>query len=341
MTYRQKLLLKRFLIFLGVLIVVVFLVLLIGFSYLGRFVIYTEEGARFSFNDPDTTSSELVSDAPVAGPEQPVLIIGDSIMEDPTLSDEDTIILEDHEINGLIVDYDTLVDGSTLNAIEFSENNYNTLVLEMRSGSSGILNSEPVLTLIQRAKSQDIKLIAFMSCLNDISYAEEHSSQALSVYGGDYWLTSGGSYWLDPTNSAVQDYIIYMINSLSEMGFTEVILNHFYYPDDSAINFSIENLTRDEALVQAYQNIEDSVDNNSTLSLFISDPENGHQAFDYAEHLYVYYSNGSKLDDYLKNHPDRYIVFVTNSHDTRFENHGRILADRDAGFIPEPEDEEE
>lgn len=340
MTYRQKLLLKRFLIFLGVLIVVVFLVLLIGFSYLGRFVIYTEEGARFSFNDPDTASSELVSDAPVAGPEQPVLIIGDSIMEDPTLSDEDTIILEDHEINGLIVDYDTLVDGSTLNAIEFSENNYNTLMLEMRVEGSEILNNEPVLTLIKRAKNANVKLVAMISCLDDSAYALE-TTKALPIEGGALWVSAEGTYWLDPTDEDIQDYITYMIMTLGEMGFDEVVLNNFYFPESTYIDFYDENYSRGELLLQSYQKIAEAVDSSITLGLFISDNTEGHQAFEAADHLYVYMKNGSYADDYLAKYPDRYIVFITESHDTRFENHGRILAERDAGFIPEPEDEEE
>ena len=334
MTYRQKLLLKRLLITLGILLVVALLVLLIGFSYLGRYVVYTENGAHFSFGQDTAADETLQAQAPVSGPENPVLVTGDSILEDFALADNEAIVLEDYEVNGLIVDYDTLKDGSTLNAIDFTEGDYNTLVLEMRSGSSEILNTDAVLTLIDRAKSQDLHLIALISCLNDIAYAEENSREALSVYGGNYYLTSGGSYWLNPTLESVQNYIAYMIISLKEMGFEEVILNHFSFPEDTSIDYSSEEGVRQQALIDAFENIKTLVGSGCTLSLLITDPENGHQAYDYADHLYVYFNNGSQVDDYIENHPDRYIVFVTDSHDTRFDDYGKLIADRDANFIP-------
>lgn len=335
MTYRQKLLLKRLLIALGILILVAFLVLLIGFTYLGRYVVYTEDGAHFSFGDDEASSSTLQAEAPVAAPENPVLVTGDSILENTTLTDEETIVLEDYEVNGLIVDYETLADGSTLNAIELNDTGYNTLVLEMRSGSKEILNTEPVLSLIQRAKSQQLKLIAMISCLNDIAYAEEHSNEALLVYGGNYWLTSGGSYWLDPTQESVQAYISYMINTLSEMGFQEVILNHFSFPEDSSINYSSEEGAREQALIDSFQAIQANISSSCTLGLLITDPSTGHQAFDYAEHLYVYMSSGNAVSEYIEAHPDRYIVFVTDSHDTRFDEFGKLQADREDSFLPD------
>ena len=41
MTYRNKLLLKRALIVLGIILLVLLIAGLIGFSYLGRYVVYT------------------------------------------------------------------------------------------------------------------------------------------------------------------------------------------------------------------------------------------------------------------------------------------------------------
>ena len=59
MTYRNKLRLRRFLKILGIVLLVLFVLGLIGFSYLGRYVVYTEDGAHFSFHSqsPDSTAS--------------------------------------------------------------------------------------------------------------------------------------------------------------------------------------------------------------------------------------------------------------------------------------------
>ncbi len=338
MTYRQKLRLKRALIVLGVLIVMIILALIIGFSYLSRYVVYTQDGAYFSFNKDDAAETPLTAEAPLSQPENPVLVTGDSILEDFTLSGEKSLILEDNEVNGLFVDYETLEDGSTLNTIEFSESGYNTLILEMRSEGSEILNTEAVQTLMNRAISQEVHLIAMISCLDDREYALDNISQALPIEGGALWVSSEGSYWLDPTNEAVQDYITYMILTLGEMGFEEVILNNFYFPESTYIDFSSDEGTRAELMIQAYQHVADAVGSRCTLGLFISDPEEGHQAFDYAEHLYVYFQSGSAVAQYEESHPDNYVVYITGSHDTRFDKYGKIMVDNPDNLVPTTEE---
>lgn len=338
MTYRNKLLLKRLAIIVVILVVAIALALLIGFSYLGRYVVYTEDGAYFDFNAAEHVEDE--NELEILPPDSAVLVMGQSIFEPDALVDENIIRLADDEVNGLLVDYDTLKDGSTLNAIELTENNYNMLVLEMRSGGSDILQTEPVITLIDRAKNQNIKLVAMMSCLNDIPYAEAHGKQALLVSGGDRYLTPGGSYWLDPTQEEVRSYLLEKINTLIDMGFQEVILRHFSIPDSTSLTIYSSEKSYDEMLTEAYEALEEAVGIKCTLSLLITDPTTGHQAYDAAEHLYVYYHDGAMLEDYKASHPDYYIVFMTASRDTRFDNYGKVMVtNNEAAFIPAPVEE--
>lgn len=333
MTYRQKLLLRRVLVILGILLAAAALILILGFYYLGRYVVYTEDGAYFSFQ-AQASSSSLEAEAPGAAPENPVLVTGNSIWEDFALMEELETPLEDYEINGLIVDYETLKDGSTLNEIDFSEADYNTLVLELRSQGSQLLQTSEVETLMRRAQGQDIKLIAMISCLDDREYALEHQSQALPINGGALWVSSGGSYWLDPTDQDVQQYLIDMILELCEMGFSEVILENFYFPESDYIDYDTGEFSRAELAAQAYQTLADKLQGRCILGLYISDTEEGHQAYDLAEHLYVYMSSGNTVAEYDSTHSDRYIVYITDSHDTRFNSYGKVQAERDAGFIP-------
>lgn len=337
MTYRQKLLLRRVLVVLGILALLAILGLIIGFTYLGRYVVYTEDGAYFSFRGETDTTSALEAQAP-ATPENPVLVTGDSVYEDFALWEELETPLEDYEINGLIVDYETLVDGSTLNEIDFTETEYNTLILELRRSGSVLLQTEAVETLMRRAQRQDIKLVAMISCLDDREYALEDFSRALPISGGALWVSGEGSYWLNPTNSEVQTYIINMILDLCDMGFSEVILNNFYFPETDYISYDTGDKTRAELAMEAYQTIADRVSSRCILGLYVSDAQEGHQALTLAEHLYVYMSSGNAVADYDSSHPDQYIVYITESHDTRFDSYGKIQAQRDADFIPESED---
>ena len=330
MTYRNKLRLRRFLIILAIVLLALLIVGLIGFSYLGRYVVYTEDGAHFSFHSqaPSAPETEQAA-APV---ESPVLVTGSSIREQSILEDGSSTSLQDSEVKGLLVDYVTLSDPAAVSAVDLGTGAYNTLVLEMRAGGSAILDTDAVRQLISRAKSAQMHLVALMSCLNDSSYALSHTDEALAISGGALWMNSAGSYWLDPTNADVQNYLVGMINQLETMGFQEVILNNFSFPTTDEIVYSSDS-SRESMLQDAYKALENKVGLDCTLGLLVKDPESGHQAFDLAEHLYVYYSDGSSLKQYVDDHPDTYLVFLTSSHDTRFDDYGKVYTQQSVDYF--------
>ena len=175
-------------------------------------------------------------------------------------------------------------------------------------------------------------LVAMMSCLNDSAYALSHTDEALSISGGALWMNSAGSYWLDPTNADVQNYLAEMISQLEAMGFQEVILNNFSFPTTDEIVYSSDS-TRESMLQDAYKALENKASLDCTLGLLIKDPESGHQAFDLAEHLYVYYSDGSSIKQYVDDHPDTYLVFLTASHDTRFDDYGKVYTQQPVDYF--------
>ena len=309
MTYRNKLRLRRFLKILGIVLLVLFVLGLIGFSYLGRYVVYTEDGAHFSFHSqsPDSTAS-----APPAAPiEAPVLVTGASIHEESNDEGSSMESISSTEVSGLFVDY-------------------NTIVMEMRIGGSDILNSTAVQELIARAKGADIRPIAMISCLDDSSYALEHPKEALQISGGALWMSDSGSYWLDPTRSGVQEYLASMIAELTGMGFEEVILNNFTFPQSASIVYNSDT-SREELLQSAYKALEKAV--SCPMGILVKDPETGHQAFDLAEHLYIYYNDGSTLKQYVASHSDYYMIFFTSSHDTRFDAYGKIYTSKDVDYF--------
>ena len=329
MTYRNKLLLKRALIILGIVLLVLLIAGLIGFSYLGRYVVYTEDGAHFSFrSQAPSASAPVQAAAPI---ESPVLVTGASIQEESVLDETDGAALSASEVQGLLVDYGTLADENAISTVDLSAGNYNTLVLEMRVAGSAILDTPSVRALMTQAQNQNIRLVAMMSCLDDSTYALAHTKEALAISGA-LWMSDSGSYWLDPTNASVQNYLVSMIDQLTAMGFQEVILNNFTFPESSAIVYSSDK-TREELLQDAYKAIENSVSMDCTLGILVKDTEAGHQAFDLAEHLYVYFTDGSGLKTYVENHPDYYMVFLTSSHDTRFDSYGKIYTDKDVSYF--------
>lgn len=322
MTYRNKILLKRMLLIAGIVIVSIALVLLVGFSYLGRYVVYTEDGAHFSFRNSAGEDTGLSTYTPPDPPENPVLVTGESILEDDVLIDSGKKLVAT-EVRGLLLNYETLKDAVSFSSVELSADETNVLMLEMRKYGSDILNTKAIQSLISRAKNQEVYLVAMISCLPDSDYALEHAADALQIEGGALWVGDDRSYWLNPATENTQKYIATMIRQLMDMGFDEVVLEDFEFPTTDYISYSAD-ASRDELLIEAFTNIQKQVGTEFPVSLYVSNPDVGHQAFDVAEHLYVNLPYGSELRAYMENHPDHFIVFLTDSHDTRYDNYGKI-----------------
>jgi hypothetical protein len=339
MTYRNKLLLKRTLIVLGIILVVLFILGCIVFAYLGRYVVYTEDGAYFSF------LAESTDDTSENG--QKITLSSIDLVTGEPISADDVLGVDDHmpeadQVEGVLVDYETLVDGTTLNSIDLTAEANNTLVLEMRKDGSDLLDTESVEHLIARAEAQGTWLVAMISCLSDSNYAAAHEDQAIEVYGGTLWTDDNGNDWLDPAQSDVIDYLAQMVVQLADMGFDEVILADFYLPTDDRIDYDTGDQSRSEIVTAAYEDLLDATIDACKLSLLITDPTQGHQAFDAADRIYVYYQDGGTAKAYIDQHPDQYVVFITDSHDTRFEEFGKIETDRELDVDPiEVETQEE
>ncbi len=328
MTYRNKLILKRLLIGLAIGVGVIGLLLLIGYTYLGRYLVYTLEGARFSFSSPSPETSAALSGQTAAVPSNVELVMGSAISANEVLTSTNTA-LEDTEVRGVLVDYSTLSQGTTLNQIEVGGDNCNTLVLEMRASDQAIVSNEAVTALIQRAKNQDTWLVAVLSCLSDSEYALAHDDLALKIEGAALWMSSEGSYWLDPAQPEVLSRITERIAQLAQMGFDEVVLSDFTIPLSDSLVYDYGDSTREDIMVKAYNQLVDATVDFCKLGLQIRDPEAGHPAMVAADRIYVCFETGAYVKEYAQKHPDQYLVFITSSHDTRFDSYGKIQCSSD------------
>ena len=320
MTYRNKLLLKRLLMALGIAVGIILLLLLIGFIYLGRYVVYTEKGAYFSFHAPETSPTEQ---AAFGMPESIELVTGEPIAAAEVIG-ETASDLSAQEVRGYFLDYRTLKDGSTLDKLELSRDDVNTLMLEMRIEGEDLLDTTAVQRLITRAEAQDLRLIAVVSCLSDSSYALAHQELALRIDGGALWMSSAGTYWLDPGNDAVIRYVTDMVKKLAAMGFHEVVLNDFSMPVSDSLVYDFGEKNAEDITLLAYRQVEEAVVDQCRIGLLVGNPAEGHLAFDAADHIYVCNAVGNSVESYVERHPDRYLVFITDSHDTRFDGFGKL-----------------
>lgn len=336
MTYRNKLLLKRLLVILAILIAVILVALLVGFTYLGRFVVYSEDGITLDRGNGTAVTASPVPSLPKVNPEDVVVIMGSTLDEETAIGNEHMKPpLKDYEVSGILVDFETLQDARAVNSIDLSDESLNTLVLEMRADGSDLANSAPVNSLISRALSQDdLHLVAMISAFQDGVFVPEHPDAGLRVWGGTYFYSDNMSYWLDPAAEEVQDYLVDTIRTLAEMGFEEVILNDFYFPENTRIDYPATE-SRETIMQQACVTIQERVGSTCRLGLLVKDYVNGHQVMDQCNRIYVGFESGSSLGDYTAAHPGKYVVFITSSHDTRFNDYGKLQAAKSYSEIDE------
>lgn len=337
MTYRNKLLIKRLLIFIGILILLIVVVAAAAVLYLGKYVVYTEDGAYFSFLHQDAPAE--TSAAPVTVGSEYELIMGDPVSVTEILGRDD-LYIADSEIQGLYLDYDTLKDGSTLASIDLSSGEINTLMLEMRRAGDPIIDSLLVQQFIHRAQEQNIRLIALFNALTDDTYAETHQNLGLQLYDGlGLWAGYNSGYFLDLRQDGVITYLTDQIRSLNEMGFHEVVLDEFFLPESGYVDYGNDERTLEESTIDAYNALLEATVGICDIGLLIRDADTGHQALDAADHLFVCFHSGSEVQEYLEDHPEHYVVFITDSHDTRFDAHGKLFSETNISGVEETEDE--
>ena len=88
--------------------------------------------------------------------------------------------------------------------------------------------------------------VGSMVCFRDSAYSRSVPEAALVREDGSLWYDNGGQAWLDPTNPQVLQYITALVKECGELGFKEVVLDQFCYPENAE---GVSNLPADRAQV--------------------------------------------------------------------------------------------
>jgi len=131
-------------------------------------------------------------------------------------------------------DITRVADGSWKSWLE--EQGANALVLNMKT-DEGILNWESGKTVsdsaVNRALKQlndgEIHTVARMACFRDEALANTYE-YCIHSNSGYRWKDFGGVHWVSPAHTDVQDKLVAQAVELAELGFDEILLDHFGYP---------------------------------------------------------------------------------------------------------------
>lgn len=323
--YRTRQVMKRWAIALLVIAVTALLLMVFGLLWLGRHVVYTDNGIRFDF---DKSSMDIVGQQAVPpAPQETVSIYyneGDNVITTNTeLTTISGYYISSDELEGDLTELQEQINqiptGSAV-MIEvknaFGEFNYSTSASTYRNSS---VDQKKVDDLIKKLNRSNMYTIAKVTAFQDYHYGLNNVDEGLFSTGGAYlWRDDMGCYWLSPTSQKYQSYLVQIATELRGLGFDEVVFDQFLFPDSTKYRFSGE---KQEALSQAADKLIDTCATSSFAVSFVST-----EYFQLPEGRSRLYLRDVEPADLGKVSstvavPDNTInlVFLTAYHDTRYD----------------------
>lgn len=198
---------------------------------------------------------------------------------------------------------------------------YNTKLEEGIVSAS--TNIDEVEKLVEALKKRGCYLIARISAFPDWNFGNNHVSSGLYMLSRKgLWLDEDGYFWLDPTNSTTLSWITSVVLELKDLGFNEVALADFRFPNSDKYIFEGDKTT---ALQEAAAKLLTACgSNNFTLSFCVDDPgltlPEGSRS-----RVYLEDATAASIDTLLGKatvpDPETQVVFVVSTNDSRFDSY--------------------
>lgn len=308
-----------------VLAVVLAVAWLIWILWLDRYVVYTRTGAKLDFSQ----SSQDMQGAAVrvTEPKAPISIYYNE--------GENTLASggEMKELDGYYISGDMLVrDFDGILALVRKLPSGSPILLDVKDAqgrfyySSGLGPNHPgidparVDALIKELVTGNLYVIARFPAFREYSFAVENVNYGLASTKGAYlYLDPGRCYWLNPTSNGTMNFVMQQLSQVKELGFDEVVLGDFRFPDSTEYRFSGD---KTQTLISTAKMLTDTYGSDYfTLSFEITDdafilPENRGRIYRsgcIAEEAKQVAEQSTVEDTAIR------LVFITELLDTRFD----------------------
>ncbi|MBO7252804.1 MAG: hypothetical protein J6V25_09300 [Oscillospiraceae bacterium] len=325
--YRTKRVLNRVGTLVVFLITVTVVFWLCWVIWLQRYVVYTDEGAKLDFSQ---SSYDMVGE--VAKP--PVAEANVSIFYNEGADAIDTT-REMAQINGYYITSDMFKNDFDNVMLQIERLSSDTAIMIDMKGPYGSFfygskladatisastNIQQVEQLVARLHSKGFYTIARISAFRDREFGDKHVTSGLYMLNrAGLWMDEGGMFWLDPTNATTTSWIASVVLELKSLGFDEVVLDDFCFPDSNAYIFNGDKaaaLQTAAATLMSACNSEDFV-----LSFCVSDatfplPEG-------RSRLYLRNVSAAAIGNYVAqttfDNKEIRLVFLSETGDTRYD----------------------
>ena len=324
--YRTRRILYWVAVIAAIVIVVAAVAWLCWFTWLSRFVVYTRDGAVFNFSLSQSIPEGTVARPPEQGEQVPIYYNeGENAI---------TTNRELSQLSGYYVNRQMLINGVDEVLQQARQLKRGTpVMIELKSVSGNFFYSSSVAeyrdskidalavdALIKELDTMGLYLIAQVPAFRDRQYGLNNVNDGIFDSRGAYLFSDGGTYWLNPKRQGTMDYVVQVISELQNLGFDEVVLDYFDFPNTEYMRFDGDKAT---ALQEAATAISTLCTGNFTVS-FVQKP--GFPMPTDRNRLYVKDADAAQVQMLAQmanlKDPTVQLVFWTENHDTRFEEFG-------------------
>lgn len=331
--YRARRNLRRLFVTLLVLILIAACVLLCWLLWLHRYVVYTQDGAKLDFDQ-----SLEYPQGETAVPPDPLPSV--NIQYDDGKKPEEEINTELVRFSGYYVTLETLRADfdAVLQKLEQLPHN-STVLLDVKSIRSYSYYSTDVGMiapdfdtllldeLIRNLQDEGHYIIARIPAFQEYEYILENERERVphglprAGGNGSLWLdTTGPCYWMNPASDGTLTYLIQTITELRLLGFDEVVLDGFRFPDTDLIEFKGD---RQQALTDTANTLVKTCATDTFCVSFVrSAPDLKLPAG--RTRLYLEGVTATAAASYAAQagfeDPALHVVFLTDSGDTRYDD---------------------
>lgn len=328
-SFRNRNFLRRIGLSILILLLILVLVAVGVFIYLQRFLVYGKDGVYLDFSRPPISEP--------APEQQPELFFPDTEIVQPDPEDLPKEV-STTVLSGFVVPHEVLQQPDTLLEACRAMEAPCTLLFDLKDGVGNFFydssvdgrgdDSRDLLSaVLAELQEEGFHLVARISALRDRSYGLSNPPCGLPLASGVLWMDEGGCYWLDPANDKVQVRLVRICAELFELGFSEVVLNNFYFPESDRIVYKSEQ-TPEEILAATAQRIRDALEGKGLVSIQLQadqpaiDPGTGrlYCTIDEVLQLQLLLTETSMMVE----DPSSQLVLLTDSRDTRFDGYGLI-----------------
>jgi len=246
--------------------------------WLQRYVVYTDTGAELDF---EVSANEIVGEvaAPPAAANKVSIYYNEG-------ADAIDVGNEMKQLNGYYIDSDMLQKDMTGVLVRIEQLSSGTPILIDMKGPYGSFfypsklpaavhsaatDVDAVAELVSKLQQKGFYTIARVSAFRDYNFGNNNVPAGLYMLSrAGLWMDPDGYFWLDPTNATTTSWITDVVLELRDMGFNEVLLADFRFPNSDKYIFSGDKVA---ALQSAASTLVSScASSNFVLSFGVEDP---------------------------------------------------------------------